>query len=104
MVRTTPNEVVAPIHPNRMPTILAREDHAAWLEGTPEEALALIRPYPAERMGVIGRGEGMRAQPEDVAIWGAGASPQHGRHGEREPRPYPAARGEGGDRCSTRLR
>ena len=68
MVTTTPNEVVRPVHPDRMPMILAREDHAAWLEGTPEEALALIRPYPAERMAVVGRGEGLRAQPEDLAL------------------------------------
>ena len=68
MVTTTPNAVVAPVHPERMPMILAREDHAAWLEGTPEDALALIRPYPAHRMAVVGRGEGLRAQPEEVAL------------------------------------
>ena len=63
MVTTTPNEVVAPVHPDRMPAILAPGDHAAWLEAPPADALRLIRPYPAERMAVIGAGEGMRAEP-----------------------------------------
>ena len=67
MVTTTPNAVVQPVHPDRMPMILAREDHAAWLEASPEEALALIRPYPAECMAVIGHGEGMKSEPADPA-------------------------------------
>ena len=66
MVTTTPNEVVRPVHPQRMPMILRDADHAAWLEGTPEDAMALIAPYPAERMAVIGRGAGMRSEPEGV--------------------------------------
>ena len=66
MVTTTPNEVVRPVHPDRMPAILPPGDHAAWLEATPEEAMALIRPYPAERMAVIGAGEGMRSEPRDA--------------------------------------
>ena len=64
MVTTTPNDVVRPVHPDRMPMILSLEDHAAWIEAPPEEALALIRPFPAERMAVIGRGEGLRREPE----------------------------------------
>ena len=63
MVTTTPNDVVRPVHPDRMPMILGREDHAAWLEAAPEDAMALIRPYPAERMAVIGHGEGMKSEP-----------------------------------------
>ena len=68
MVTTTPNEIVAPVHPDRMPMILREADHAAWMEAPPAEAMALIRPHPAERMAVIGRGEGMRSEPEDRAI------------------------------------
>ena len=68
MVTTTPNDVVRPVHPDRMPAILADADHAAWLEAPPEDAMALIRPFPAGRMAVIGRGEGMRSEPEDVAL------------------------------------
>jgi len=33
---------------DRMPVILAPEDRAAWLVGTPEEALALCRPFTGE--------------------------------------------------------
>ena len=63
LVTTTPNDVVRPVHPDRMPAILAPGDHAAWLEAPPADALALIRPFPAERMAVIGRGEGMKREP-----------------------------------------
>ena len=67
LVTTTPNELVRPVHPDRMPAILAPGDHAAWLEAPPADALALIRPFPAERMAVIGRGEGMKREPGDDA-------------------------------------
>ena len=63
MVTTTPNEIVASVHPDRMPAILAVADYATWLEARPSEALLLIRPYPAERMAVIGSGEGMKGEP-----------------------------------------
>ena len=41
--------MIAPMH-DRMPAILAAEDIDAWLTGTPEEAAALIRPYPEGEM------------------------------------------------------
>ena len=49
------NELMADIHntgnhPHRMPAILRREDHAAWLDGTPDEARQVLTPYPAELM------------------------------------------------------
>jgi putative SOS response-associated peptidase YedK len=37
-------------HPGRMPAILRREDHEAWLKGTPAEARAALQPYPADLM------------------------------------------------------
>ena len=43
------NELTAKFH-NRMPAIIATEDYDTWLTGTPEEALALLEPYPAEEM------------------------------------------------------
>jgi putative SOS response-associated peptidase YedK len=51
IVTTGPNELMASIH-NRMPVILSREDERAWLDpATPfDHVLALLRPYPAERM------------------------------------------------------
>ncbi|MDB5806933.1 MAG: hypothetical protein JWN73_4255 [Betaproteobacteria bacterium] len=42
-----PNTALASIH-DRMPAILRLEDHQAWLKGTPEEAAACVKPYPAE--------------------------------------------------------
>jgi putative SOS response-associated peptidase YedK len=37
-------------HPQRMPAILRREDHDAWLKGTLAEARAVLAPYPADLM------------------------------------------------------
>jgi putative SOS response-associated peptidase YedK len=49
------NDLMADIHntgnhPRRMPAILRREDHAAWLHGTIDEARAVLHPYPADLM------------------------------------------------------
>lgn len=49
------NELMADIHnggshPQRMPAILRREDHEAWLRGGPAEARAALVPYPADLM------------------------------------------------------
>jgi putative SOS response-associated peptidase YedK len=52
MVTCDPNELVAPIHPKAMITILAPEDHERWLRGSYDDVVALQRPYPAERMSV----------------------------------------------------
>lgn len=55
---TEPNAVVRPIHPTRMPVILdCAEQFETWLEGTPEEACALARPYPADKMRIVHKGE-----------------------------------------------
>ena len=43
------NEFKARFH-DRMPVIIAAEDYDTWLTGTQEQALALLRPYPAEEM------------------------------------------------------
>ena len=49
------NELLRDIHntganPHRMPAILRREDHEAWLTGTMEQARAVLQPYPAGLM------------------------------------------------------
>ena len=54
MVTCDPNELVAPIHPKAMITILQAADWDAWLRGSYEDVVALQRPYPAERMTVRG--------------------------------------------------
>jgi putative SOS response-associated peptidase YedK len=52
LITTTPNSLTARIH-DRMPLLLAPEDHAAWLDpanGDLASLKGLIRPYPVERM------------------------------------------------------
>ncbi len=54
---TMPNPLVATVHPSRMPVILTRpEDWDRWLNGTAEEAQALIGPLPAEQMAIVQSG------------------------------------------------
>lgn len=54
MVTCDPNELVAPIHPKAMITVLEPHDHDRWLRGSYEEIVALQRPYDAARMTVRG--------------------------------------------------
>jgi putative SOS response-associated peptidase YedK len=54
MVTCDPNELVAPIHPKAMITILAEEDWDRWLTCSYEDVLGLQRPYPGEKMTVRG--------------------------------------------------
>lgn len=51
ILTTKPNEVIAPIH-NRMPVVLQAADYDDWLhpDPQPEQALHLLRPFPAEKM------------------------------------------------------
>lgn len=59
MVTTMPNELVKRIHPTRMPVILHLEDHETWLYGTPAQAAALLKPYPADHMRIVREGVGI---------------------------------------------
>ena len=54
MVTCDANDLVAPIHPKAMITILHPDDHALWLTGRYDDVVALQRPYPASRMTVRG--------------------------------------------------
>ena len=49
IITCPPNELTARFH-DRMPVIIAPEDYETWLTGKPAQALALLRPYPAEQM------------------------------------------------------
>jgi putative SOS response-associated peptidase YedK len=51
------NDLVRPVHAKAMPVLLAQENWDAWLEAPVEEALALQRPFPAERMRIVATGE-----------------------------------------------
>ncbi|MEI4235398.1 SOS response-associated peptidase family protein [Roseovarius sp. D22-M7] len=61
MVTTTPNALTRQAHPDRSPTILDPGDYEQWLTGTPDEAFALIRPFPAARMVIHQSGEGLKS-------------------------------------------
>lgn len=63
MMTTTANDLVRPIHPTRMPVILDERDYQTWLDGTTDQAKALLKPFPVERMTVIAHGVGMTSQP-----------------------------------------
>jgi putative SOS response-associated peptidase YedK len=54
MVTCDANELVEPIHPKAMVTILEEQDWEFWLRGSYEDVVALQRPYPSERMSVRG--------------------------------------------------
>jgi putative SOS response-associated peptidase YedK len=53
MITTEPNELTGDYH-NRMPVVLRPEDYERWLDPTvpPRDLLALLAPFPAERMTV----------------------------------------------------
>jgi putative SOS response-associated peptidase YedK len=54
MVTCDPNELVAPIHPKAMITILHEADWPRWLNGSFDDVVALQQPYPAEKMTARG--------------------------------------------------
>jgi putative SOS response-associated peptidase YedK len=62
---TTPNALVAPVNHERMPVLLAtEEDHEMWLNGSVEVALALVKPFPPERMRIVQTGYDKRDRRE----------------------------------------
>ena len=62
MVAGLANDLIRPIHePKRMPVILDPETYETWLQGPVDEALALLRPYPSERMRIVRKGVGEKA-------------------------------------------
>ncbi len=54
MVTCDPYELVAPVHPKAMITVLHETDWDQWLRGSYADAVALQQPYPADRMTVRG--------------------------------------------------
>lgn len=61
ILTTDANELTSPIHAAAMPVMLTGEDLETWLHGAPEEARALAKPFPAERMQIVLSGP--RADP-----------------------------------------
>ena len=66
MVTCNPNELVAPIHPKVMLTILHPHDVDTWLRGSNDEVVALQRPYDAAAMTVRGPVFPTRARELDI--------------------------------------
>lgn len=54
MVTCDANELVAPIHPKAMVTILAEADWVRWLTTDYDDLVTMQRPYPAELMTARG--------------------------------------------------
>lgn len=54
MVTCDPNELVEPIHPKAMITILEPEDVDTWLRGSYDEIVSLQKPYDASKMTARG--------------------------------------------------
>jgi putative SOS response-associated peptidase YedK len=50
---TDANELVRPIHAKAMPVMLTGDEIETWLEAPEKEALALAKPFPAERMKIV---------------------------------------------------
>jgi putative SOS response-associated peptidase YedK len=52
LITVPANRLLAEVHneKQRMPAILAPNDYAVWLAGSPEDAQPLLRPYPDELM------------------------------------------------------
>ncbi len=62
MVTTEANELIRPIHAKgRMPVIIEAPDYETWLSGDPDQAAALIRTFPADRMRIALQGVGEKA-------------------------------------------
>jgi putative SOS response-associated peptidase YedK len=79
VVTTTPNPLVAQVHPDRMPVILPPEAWETWLSGDPDAAAALLRAYPADAMRVVRSGVGAKADidedPAGLALFAAARAP-----------------------------
>lgn len=51
---TKPNELVATVHPSRMPVMLVGEEaQDKWLIGSQDDALGLVSSYPADQMMIV---------------------------------------------------
>lgn len=51
---TTPNSLVETVNHERMPVLLATQEHQdRWMDGIDEEAFSLCQPYPSEQMRLV---------------------------------------------------
>jgi putative SOS response-associated peptidase YedK len=65
---TLPNALVATVNHERMPVLLStEEEHETWLNGSVEDALGLVKPFPPEMMKLVQTGYDKRDRLEGVA-------------------------------------
>lgn len=62
ILTTDANELTKPIHAQAMPVMLTGDDIETWMNGSVDEAKALARPYPADKMKIV-----LSGPREDVA-------------------------------------
>lgn len=65
ILTTEANKLTKPIHAEAMPVMLTDDDIDIWLEGSTEDALALAKPFPADRMKIVLSGP--REDPGEAA-------------------------------------
>ena len=54
---TTPNELTSSINHERMPVLLSTDaDFNQWMNGTPDQAFELVRPYRVDGMRMVQSG------------------------------------------------
>jgi putative SOS response-associated peptidase YedK len=54
---TAPNALTSSINHERSPVLLTNEEEcAAWLKGTPDEAMSVVKPIAAERLRIAQEG------------------------------------------------
>jgi len=63
ILTTEANELTKPIHAAAMPVMLTGDDLEVWMNGTADEATALAKPYPADRMKIV-----LSGPREDVEV------------------------------------
>ena len=64
MVTAGASDLIRPIRKHeRMPVILDPDRYDTWLKGSVDEALALLRPYPSDRIRIVQLGIGEKSDP-----------------------------------------
>ena len=53
ILTTAPNALVAPVHAKAMPVMLSPDQIEIWLTAPEREAIALVKPFPAEQMQIV---------------------------------------------------
>jgi putative SOS response-associated peptidase YedK len=64
VITTSANELIKPVHPNRMPVILGPGSFDSWLNGTETDALNLLKPYSSDEMRIAKEGVGIWSDPQ----------------------------------------